>query len=507
MFTVGTTTVTWTAEDTYGNTTDCSYDVTVTPSIFFTGEASPIEASTETESSLVTWNRPEAITHCEACLITDIPEFIFLGEFEGHQYFFYPTATNWMDATVLSEEINAQLVTINDVRENEFIQNQLPTAEAEGEEEVQYWTGLNYQNYEFSWLTDADFDYVNFGYDPVLNFDVINAVAMNIDGTWAMQTADMENGFIAERPCLDITQVAPIIETENEFGETVETLLTPDVDWAAGEYTVIYEATDMCDSTATFSFGVTVQEPTAVYCQTSGLDQEVWLDRVVFNDYLNESENNAGYADYTEEAVELSGENPVSIQLIPGGIDLTENETPLYWRIFADWNADGDFFDADEILHEQTSVNVVNLDLPAMLNEEDLAVRMRIAVAKGDYPEACADYTTGEAEDYSLFFPAVELAEEGEEENAVSIYPNPADNYVTIDLAELAQAGVSLTITDNLGKVHHKQTIDALKQRNLQVNLQDFNNGIYFVNMTTTKGEVMTERLVVAKTYNWSAKK
>jgi len=502
MFEAGTTTVTWTAEDTYGNTTECSYDVTITPSIFFTGEANPIEASTEEEgeSSMVTWNRPEAITDCEACLITDIPDFVFLGEFEGHQYFLYPNATNWIDATVLSEGINAQLVTINDVRENEFIQNQLPTSETE----IQYWTGLSYQNYDFAWLTDAVFDYVNFGFDPVLNFDAINAAAINADGTWVMQTADMQNGFLAERPCLDVRQIAPIIETEGEDGEIIETLLTPDADWAAGEYTVIYEATDMCDSTAVFSFGVTVQEPIAVYCQTSGLDQDVWLDRVVFNSYLNESDNNAGFADYSEEVIELLGDSPISVQLIPGGIDLTENETPLYWRIFADWNADGDFFDAGEILHEQTSMNVVNIDFPAMLNEEDLAVRMRIAVAKGDYPEACADYTTGEVEDYALFFPAIE---EEDHENGFTIYPNPADNYVTIDLIDLAQAGVSLTIFDNLGKVYHRQTIDVVKQKNLQVNLQDFNNGIYFVNMTTTKGEVFTERLVVAKTYNLSVKK
>jgi hypothetical protein len=509
MFTVGTTTVTWTAEDTYGNTTDCSYDVTVTPSIFFTGTASPIEASTEGEgeSSMVTWNRPEAITHCEACLVTDMPDFIFLGEFEGHQYFLYPNATNWMDATVLSEEINAQLVTINDVRENDFIQNQLP-ATLEGEEEVQYWTGLSYQNYDFSWLTDAEFDYVNFGFDPVLNFDVINAGAINVDGAWVMQTADVENGFIAERPCLDVTQVAPIIETEGEDGEIIETLLTPDADWATGEYTVIYEATDMCDSTAVFSFGVTVQEPTAIYCQTSGLDQEVWLDRVVFNDYLNESENNAGYADYTEEAVELLGENPLSVQLIPGGIDLEENETPLYWRIFADWNNDGDFFDADEILHEQTSMNIVNVEFPAILNEEDLSVRLRIAVAKGEYPEACADYTTGEAEDYALFFPAIDIEEEeGTNENNFTIYPNPADNQVTIDLADFTQPVASISISDNIGTVRHRQTLDMTKQRNLSISLQDFNSGIYFVNITTAKGEVITKRLVVTRIRTWSAKK
>lgn len=505
MFAEGTTVVTWTAQDLYGNTTDCSYDVTVTPSIFFTGEESPIEASSLEEggSSMVTWNRPEAITHCEACLVTDMPDFIFLGEFEGHQYFLYPNAANWTDAVVLSEEINAQLVTINDVRENDFIQNQLPITE----EEVHYWTGLSYQNYDFAWLTDATFDYGNFGFDPVLNFDVINAGIMNADGTWAMMTADMENGFLAERPCLDVKQIAPIIETGDENGEIIETLLTPDADWAAGEYTVIYEATDMCDSTAAFSFGVTVQEPTAIYCQTSGLDQDVWLDRVAFNDYMNESENNAGYEDYTEESVELLSTHPVNIQLIPGGIDLEENETPLYWRIFADWNNDGDFFDAGEILHEETSVNIVNLELPAILNEEDLSVTMRIAIAKGAYPEACADYTTGEVEDYALFFPTIEEEEEETNENGFTLYPNPASNNVTIDLTDFVETAVSINITNNIGKVQHQQTIDAVKQKNLRVDLRGLNNGIYFVNIRTAKGEIITERLVVTRMHNWTAKK
>ncbi len=500
IFSVGTTSVTFTGTDTYGNTTDCSYDVTITPSIFFTGTASPIEASTEEEdeSSMVTWNRPEAITHCEACLVTDMPEFIFLGEFEGHQYFLYPDATDWTEAVVLSEEINGQLVTVNDARENAFIQEQLPVSE---DREVQYWTGLSDEAGEFAWLNGDAFDFINFEYDAVIHVDSINAAVMNTNGTWAMTTSGMQNGFIAERPCLDITQVAPIIETEGVNGEIIETLLTPDADWGAGEYTVIYEATDMCDSTARFSFGVTVQEPTAVYCQTSGLGQEVWLEGVVFNDYSNESENNTGYADYTEEAVELLGENPVSIQLIPGGIDLEENEIPLYWRIFADWNNDGDFFDAGEILHEQTSINVVNVDFPAMLNEEDLSVRLRIAVAKGGYPEACADYTTGEAEDYALFFPAIEVEEE-EGNGLLSIYPNPANSYVMLDLTGFAAAGAFVSISDNLGKICYKQNIDAVKQKNLRIDLGDFDNGIYFVNITTVKGEVITERLVVTKVYS-----
>ena len=78
---------------------------------------------------------------------------------------------------------------------------------------------------------------------------------------------------------------------------------------------------------------------------------------------------------------------------------------------------------------------------------------------------------------------------------------------MTIDLSDFAEVVENISITNNLGKVQHLQTIDAVKQKNLRVNLRDFNNGIYFVNITTVKGEVFTQRLVIAKAYNWSAKK
>ena len=501
VFEPGTRTVTFTAQDAYGNTSECSYDVTITPSLFFTGESNPIEVSAEANAgSSVNWNQPAARTLCEACTVTEIPEFIFLGEFEGHQYFLYPNAVDWAEAAVLSEEINGHLVTITDERENAFIQNNLP----QSDEEIHLWTGLNYSDAGFAWLTGELLEYSNFIYDPVLSVDVINGTVLNADGSWTMMTADMQYGFLAERPCLDISQIAPVIETEGENGEITETLLTPGTDWEQGEYTVIYEARDMCDSTAVFSFGVTVQEPDAAYCQTSGINQEVWLERVVLNDYLIESENNAGYADFSEDAIELNGENPVNVQLIPGGIDLSENDTPQYWRIWADWNGDGDFFDADELLHEQMSENVVNVEFPALLNVEDLNVRLRIAVAQNQYPEACADYTTGEAEDYTLFFPAVEIDDDQRRgnENEIFVHPNPADNYVNVRFAEVKQAVISVSISGSSGNTYHYQPVSFAKKKELRIDLSDMTDGIYNLTAVTSEGDVITTRLVISRLYN-----
>src|SRR5690606_1548210 len=83
------------------------------------------------------------------------------------------------------------------------------------------------------------------------------------------------------------------------------------------------------------------------------------------------------------------------------------------------------------------------------------------------------------------------------ESNSISIYPNPAQNEITLNWnrSEAIQ-NASLMIYDISGKVVARQTIDVLPNFKIQVLLNDIPSGIYQVILNTEIG-VVIQKLVV----------
>jgi len=502
-FPLGTTLVTYTASDEYGNTVDCSYNVNVVSGVSFDNTIEGIEASAPTAEAVswVDWNRPQTRTSCETCAETDYPDYLYLGDFNGHQYFLFAGAVNWSEASILSSEMNGHLVSLNDKEENAFLQNLLPTTPID-EEAAIYWTGLNDSSTEIAWENGDAFEYINFPYDIALDPEALNATIFNTDGTWTMTNGENEAGFIMERPCIELVQTAPLIEVNSEEGDTTQVLLTPDSQWATGTYTVTYEAIDLCENTASYSFDVHIAEEDAEYCNTGGTQHDVWVKRVIIEDYLMETEEAASYTDNTAEMIALSETNTVAIQLTPGGIDLTSNTDLLYWRIWLDLNNDGDFFDANEQIYETSSTSIVNLEMPISANLFGQTLRSRISVATQQYPEACLEFAEGEAEDYTLVFP--EMPEEaGRSAGNFNLSPNPADNYANIFFNDLRGENVVVTLYDNLGKVRLETKAQIELGEPIRLDLRTFIDGIYFVRVQVEGKRMMTKRLVVDKFYGW----
>ena len=77
--------------------------------------------------------------------------------------------------------------------------------------------------------------------------------------------------------------------------------------------------------------------------------------------------------------------------------------------------------------------------------------------------------------------------------SSISLYPNPATNHLTIELPNVKDK-VEVTITDITGKIIY--TTIAEETHKIEVNTQDFNEGIYFVQIQTA-GFIGTKKLVV----------
>ena len=67
---------------------------------------------------------------------------------------------------------------------------------------------------------------------------------------------------------------------------------------------------------------------------------------------------------------------------------------------------------------------------------------------------------------------------------SVSIFPNPADNILTVQLAELSDAAI--TLTDIEGKVVMQKLVS---QNQFQLDISSLPKATYFLNIKTAKGQ------------------
>jgi PKD repeat protein len=163
-----------------------------------------------------------------------------------------------------------------------------------------------------------------------------------------------------------------------------------------GTYTVSLTATNSAGSdTETKIDYMTV---TLEYCASQGntYDQE-WIQRVQVGP-LDNSSGMAGYSDFTHITTDLTADNSYNVTLTPGfnGGPWTE-----HWKIWIDFNVDGDFEDAgEEVFYDSSTTTITgNLTIPVGVN---CVTRMRVSMKYNAAPTPCESFSYGEVEDYTV---------------------------------------------------------------------------------------------------------
>lgn len=137
------------------------------------------------------------------------------------------------------------------------------------------------------------------------------------------------------------------------------------------------------------------------YCFNYGLSWDHWIDGVTFSNLNNSSGNGYGYTNFTNltAGVEQGGSYNIGLD---AGTDVAS--TTLYWRVWIDFNGDGDFSDSGEQVLSVTGISTAltsgNIDIPAsaLLG----TTRMRIGVSPDGYPSICETGGNQDVEDYSV---------------------------------------------------------------------------------------------------------
>ncbi len=136
------------------------------------------------------------------------------------------------------------------------------------------------------------------------------------------------------------------------------------------------------------------------YCSSQGGSQKYeWISQVGMGGF-SKSSGASSYSDFTNEVVTLSPGKTVSVSLKPGFSGKAYTE---YWRVWIDYNRDGDFSDPGELVFSGAGRSTVTgtFKVPGTASG---TTRMRVTMTYKAYASPCGTVKYGEVEDYTVSF-------------------------------------------------------------------------------------------------------
>ncbi|MGB0929343.1 MAG: S8 family serine peptidase [Chitinophagales bacterium] len=280
-------------------------------------------------------------------------------------------------------------------------------------------------------------------------------------------------------------------------------------DWVTGEFDeigVFYSGLEACENyevqlksicaDGESSFGSSHIFTTAgcngtAYCTSQGeVASYEWIESLRINNFTNTSGNNYGYAEFKNTNLFLEGGKSYPVTLTPGFSDEPFEE---YWRIWIDFNKDGDFNDSNETVFDggnpQTSTLNGNMLIPN--NAAEGTTTMRVAMkwiepsTDASLPDPCLTFGYGEVEDYTVQISnIVGIEDETSTPILLTLAPNPNNGSFQLS-GELDKfQSLQIRVSDVLGREVINRNIEA-KRIEERIELPNVVKGMYFLSVET----------------------
>jgi cephalosporin-C deacetylase-like acetyl esterase len=177
---------------------------------------------------------------------------------------------------------------------------------------------------------------------------------------------------------------------------------------AAGTYTLRFSATDnrflngkvyVAMDYVTVTVSDNIKIPPTAYCEAKGNQPWYnWIERIE-NESAYYGSFKECYADFTNKIFRAQRGKTTVFELTAG---YAWQMYPLNWRIWIDFNGNKDFSDAGEMVVSTTDIGRFKVNVPIPANVPLGNARIRIAMQRDTFPNACGVYEFGEVEDYTL---------------------------------------------------------------------------------------------------------
>jgi serine protease len=136
-----------------------------------------------------------------------------------------------------------------------------------------------------------------------------------------------------------------------------------------------------------------------------------------------------------------------------------------YFRLYIDFNQDGDFDDPNELAFdpgfasEAAVSGSISVPLDAVPGLSRMRVLMRFSQSGNQVPVACSSFGFGQVEDYCVWLGSIPLATQNiDSELGIKVFPNPSKDFFSLEFKSKT-AEKEIQVIDLMGRVILHQTI------------------------------------------------
>ena len=248
------------------------------------------------------------------------------------------------------------------------------------------------------------------------------------------------------------------------------------------------------------------------YCLVHpGSASEEWIEQVDLGGFW--SHESYGYQGYQN----FSGQEEIPIPELQPGMEFPATIYPGFqgvsynemFRIYVDFNLDGDFTDADELVFDPgyASSNPITSAFTIPWFNSAGITRMRVMMkftASGFlfFPEPCENYEYGQVEDYCVILnPNVVSTTTAPQTIASPLplrcFPNPAHNYLHLLLPEIVPNGkVTVSLTDISGRLAGQLLTESVNSAVEWTELNKIVPGMYLITCEMEDGRIFRGKMI-----------
>ncbi|UYZ62479.1 M4 family metallopeptidase [Hymenobacter weizhouensis] len=228
----------------------------------------------------------------------------------------------------------------------------------------------------------------------------------------------------------------------------------------------------------------------ATYCASKGNNVAYeWIDYVKLGTISRTSGADAGYYNGTATSTSVAAGSSQTISFSAGFASTAYTE---YWKVYIDYNQDGDFTDSGEtvVSGSSSSSGTLSATFTVPSTAKSGATRLRVVMSDASATTSCNAYSYGETEDYTLTITGGTLTApvagitsgssslSTEEVKSITVFPNPAASVLSIALGNKA-AVQQATVTDLRGA-----TVRGARFENGQLYVGGLAKGTYLLTVS-----------------------
>ena len=262
---------------------------------------------------------------------------------------------------------------------------------------------------------------------------------------------------------------------------------------ASTAYTFNVRAKDAAGNVSSNSntVNVTTLANTVTYCTAAATNtNDERIGRVQFGTINNSSTGTAGYENFTAISTNVVRGSAYTITITPTWTGTVYSEA---YRVYIDYNRDGDFTDAGESAYTRAATTTTpvsgSITIPATAALG--STRMRVIMRYSTTPTTpCGTFTYGQVEDYTVNITSSARGEETASSDALTfnLYPNPVKgDMLNISNLEITS---SYRIFNLMGQEIGKGTIE-----NESVFVGELASGTYLLEVSNERGS-LTKRFI-----------